>query len=425
MYEQLKGKKLLVIGSEEVDCNIVNSAHELGVYVIVCDGNKRSDKTPAKNIADESWDINYSHITEIGDKCLANKVDGVLAGYSEFRVMSACKIAQYIGTPFYATLNQIELTRNKRKFKDECIKYGIKIPKDYCFNTPPSEKEIDKIDFPVIVKPTDYAGRKGVCVCYNKEQLIKAIGKALDYSESKTVIVEDYIIGTEFSSVYSLSNGETSLSCFNEKFLLEQQTNKSGLCELAVSSSRRLDDYISKCDPYVRNFIKGIGAENGVMFFQGIITEKDFYIFEMGYRLNGGNDYVQEELNNNISYMKMLISYSLTGNMGDDLSKDNPFFNKVYSTYIMYAKSGIVDKVICNIDTSYPGIDAVHICASKQTEFREDGTTAQRAFSFKISAKSLQETATLIKHIQKNVQLTDKDGNSLLLEDFDTNRLFS
>ena len=120
----------------------------------------------------------------------------------------------------------------------------------------------------------------------------------------------------------------------------------------------------------------------------------------------------------------MLISYSLTGKMGDDLSKDNPFFDKLYSTYIMYAKTGIVDNVICNVNTTYPGIDAVHIFASKNKEFKEDGTTAQKAFSFKLSANTLQETGALIKYIQKNVQLLDEKENSLLLSSFDIGRLF-
>ena len=351
MYEELRGKKLLVIGSEEVDSNIVNAAHELGVYVVVADGKTKSMETPAKNIADDSWDINYTHTEEIGKKCIENGIDGVIAGYSEFRVMAACKIAQYIERPFYATIEQIELTRNKRKFKDECLKYGIKTPNDYCFNEPPTENEIERISFPVIVKPTDYAGRKGITVCYSKDELKKAVKTALDYSESKTVIVEDYIIGTEFSAIYSLSDGNVSFSCFNEKYILENGSKKSALCELAVSPSHYLNDYLDKCDPFVRKFINGIEAKNGVMFFQGIISNDEFYVFEMGYRLNGGNDYIQAELNNGISYMKMLISFSLTGKMGDNLSKDNPFFKKIYSTYIMYAHTGTVKEMKCDIST--------------------------------------------------------------------------
>ena len=422
MYEQLKNKKLLVIGSEEVDCNIVNAAHELGIFVFVVDGKTKSKNTPAKLIADESWDIDYTKIEEIGQKCIENHIDGVIAGYSEFRVMAACKIADYINKPFYAKMEQIELTRNKRRFKDECIKYGVKVPRDYCFNSPPSKDESDAISFPVIVKPTDYAGRKGITICDDRTKLNEAIDEALRFSESKTVIVEEYIDGTEFSAIYSLSDGQISLSCFNEKYLLTHNGKKSALCELAVSPSKFLERYIKECDPYVRKFIDGIGARNGVAFFQGIITDTDTYIFEMGYRLNGGNDYVQAELNNNISYMKMLISYALTGKMGDDLAKDNPFFSRIYSTYIMYAKAGTVKSLKCNVN-NIKGIDVVHICADPGTVYYDDGTTAQRAFSFKISADTYEETAEIIEAIQNNTQLIDTNNNNMLMGNFDVLRI--
>ena len=68
-------------------------------------------------------------------------------------------------------------------------------------------------------------------------------------------------------------------------------------------------------------------------------------------------------------------------------------------------------------------IEAVHICAEKGKHFVEDGTTAQRAFSFKIKADSLKETADIIKHIQKSIILVDENGRDLLLDPFDTNRI--
>lgn len=426
MFESLKGKKLLVIGSEEVDTNIVRAAHELGVYVIACDGKRKSELTPAKNIADESWDINYSETVAIAEKCKQANVDGVIAGYSEFRVLAACKIANAIGTPFFATEEQIEITRNKRLFKDECVKYGVRVPKDYCFNQPPTDKQIEMIKFPVIVKPTDYAGRKGVCVCYDAKQLDEAISDALRYSQSKTVIVEEYVVGIEFSAIYSLSNGRIELSCFNEKYLNEKQKKKSGLCELAVSPSiHYLDKYIQSCDSKVKDFLKGINAKNGVAFFQGIMNNDGFWIFEMGYRLNGGNDYVQTELSNNISYMKMLISYCLTGDMGDNLDKENPYFKKFYLTYIIYSHEGTVGNCTCTVDINHKGIDVIHICPVIGEKIIEDGTTAQRAFSFKITAESLNEAAEIIHYINRNVSVTNENGANMLFEEFDTNRILS
>ena len=93
---------------------------------------------------------------------------------------------------------------------------------------------------------------------------------------------------------------------------------------------------------------------NGVAFFQGIATDDEFYIFEMGYRLNGGNDYFIAEKENGISYMKMLISYSLTGDMGDDLSKDDPHFSKYYSNYLIYLHGGKIGKYASTVIRTGP-----------------------------------------------------------------------
>ena len=119
MYEDLKGKKLLLVGSEETDSCIVRIAQSLGIYVIAVDGTTTSEKTIAKLAADEAWDIDYNDTKEIARKAFEEHVDGVIAGYSENRVLAACRIANAIGTPFYATEEQIEITRNKRKFKEE------------------------------------------------------------------------------------------------------------------------------------------------------------------------------------------------------------------------------------------------------------------------------------------------------------------
>lgn len=423
MYENLRGKKLLVIGSEELDACIVRTAQSLGVYVIAVDGKPKSASTFAKNEADESWDMDYSDTEAVSRRCLESGVDGVIAGYSEHRVLAACKIANAIGTPFYATQQQIELTRNKRRFKDECAKYGVLVPRDYCFNDAPTEEQLAAMEYPVIVKPTDYGGRKGITVCYDRETLDAAIPYAMKLSGSHTIIVEDYITGIEFAAVYSLSAGQISLSCFNEKYLNEQQTRKSGLCDLALTPSALLDDYLQQTDGSVKDFLRGIGARDGVAFFQGIADGERFWIFEMGYRLNGGNDYFLVEQCNGISYMKMLISHALTGSMGDDLSKDNPHLTTYHSNFPLYAHAGTVATVAYTGEENYPGVHEVHINKVPGDRIVEDGSTGQRAFSFKLSANSLDELARLINYVQSHVVLTDAEGNNLMFAPFDTGRL--
>lgn len=423
MYENLKGKKLLVIGSAEEDSNIVKVAKSLGVYVIAADGKPKSETTFAKNVADEDWEVDYSDTEKIGEMCKAAGVDGVLAGYSEFRVLAGAKLAKYLGKPYFATEEQIELTRNKDNFKKACKKYDVPVPGDFLITGDGKDFDVTQVEYPVIVKPTDYGGRKGITICYTTEELEKAIPYALKYSQSKTAIVEEYIEGLEYVAIYTMKDGEISLSCLNEKYINDDQERKTGLCDLAVNPSALLPEYIETTDKAVRAFLKGIGAQNGMAMFQGIANDKACYVFEMGYRLNGGNDHYLIESVNGISYLKMLISHSLTGSMGDDLSKDNPFFKRYCSTFIRYIHGGVVGKSEFLGDENYPGLDKIQKVAFPGMTFVEDGSTQQRAYSFKISADSIDGIEHLINYIQDNLVVEDVDGNNMFFPRFDTGKL--
>lgn len=422
MYENLKGKKLLVIGSEEPETNIINAAHELGIYVIACDGRKKSESTFAKNIADESWDVDYSKIETIVNLSRESEVAGVLAGYSDNRVVAAQKIAEGLGTPFYANNEQLELTRDKRRFKDECKKYGIRVPMDYCPSGDCLSGEIRPAHFPVIVKPADNGGRNGITICYEEEGLENAIKYALDCSKNKKIIIEDYIEGVEFVAIYTLSDGNVSLSCFNEKYLNIHNNIKSTLCDLAITSTRFLPRF-EDTDLRIRDFLKGIGAKDGVACFQGIVNNDGFWIFELGYRLNGGNDYFFIEKERGLSYMKMLISYSLTGSMGDDIKKDDPRFSVFHANYLLYASQGTVGEIRYNGAPGKNGVDDVHIALSKGMEIGRRTNTGKKAFSFKLSSKSVSGIIDSIQYINKNAVLLDTNGKKMLLNQFDVSRL--
>lgn len=426
LTERLKNKKLLIIGGTGAEnINIINAAHEMGVYCVVVDRNTDPKTTLAKQAADEAWDMDYSDVEALAEKCRECEIDGIMAGYSEPRVLVAAKTSQILGTPFYATPEQVELTRNKRTFKDYCIKYDIPTPTDYCHGTPPTEEEKDNIKYPVIVKPTDYGGRKGITICYNREQLDKAIEYALEFSFSDTIIIEEYLQGRELMAIYTIVDGKATLSCLNEKYLTESKNNTSALCNLVLNPSKHYDEYVETIDLKVKAFLKGIKADNGVAFFQLLVAEDGIRVFEMGYRINGNNDYKDIEKFNDISYMKMLISYSLTGSMGDDNSKDNPDFGCYFCTLVFYCHAGTIGKIDYEKIKGHNAVEDIYCEIQEGKNIVEDGTTQQKAISVRLKASNLNEIAKLIEYVEANVCVESIEGKSMLFDKFDTGRLFN
>lgn len=423
MYEELKGKRLLIVGSAENVISMVNIAHELGVYVVVVDGRENWEQAPAKRVADEGWDIDYQKTDEIVERCIICGITGVLTGYSEFWVLAACRIAKGLGVPFYATEEQIKLTRNKRIFKDTCQKYGVKIPKDYCFTYPVSEEMKDNIEFPVIVKPADYGGRKGITICEERNQFDFAIEYAFSKSESGTIIIEEYLQGTEFTAIYTIVDGKISLSCLNEKYITNDQDRKTGLCDFVLTPAFFLDEFITQADQPLKDFLRGIEAINGVAFFQGMYTSRGIYVFEMGYRVNGNNDFNVIEDKNGINFMKMLINHTLTGSMGFGIEKDNPEFNGYTASLPINVHAGCAKKVDYSALCHHPNFYDIDCRIKPGKVIVEDGSTHQKVMLLKMKANSIDELHQLYDFAIANIIIEDENGKDMKFEPFDFERV--
>ena len=257
-----------------------------------------------------------------------------------------------------------------------------------------------------------------------KESLSAGMRQNQGQSKDGQIIVEEYITGTELSAVYTMADGQISLSCLNDKYNSEDQGGTSCLCDLVLTPSRYYDLYIDTVDAGIRALLKGIGAQNGVANFQMIVGEDGIRVFEMGYRVNGNDDFKVIRKNNGIDFLKMLISYSLTGAMGDDLKKDDPCFKTYNCTLCMYLHSGTVGVVSYEGLLGKKGID--DICILRQPGFVivEDGTNRQKALLVKCSANTLQEIVDLIHYIQQNMKVLNTEGADMTLKPFNTDRLF-
>ena len=425
MYGDVAGKKLLLIGSDSGNVHIIDQARKMGVYTIAIDWEKDHSKCPAKQAADEAWDMSYRDVDAVAERCRKEKVEGVLAGYSEYRVLMAARIAEKIGSPFYVTPEQVELTRNKRSFKELCRTYGVPVPADYCATGVMTEAEKAAMRYPVIVKPSDCGGRIGVSVCRTPEELEPALEEALRNSESKTVVAEEYITGRELSAIYTMADGTVSLSLINDKYMSREGPKYSTLCELALTPSKYCERYRKTVDGQVRALLKGIGMRDGVAFFQMIVNDEKIVVFEMGLRMNGGNDWKIISRYNGINQCEMLIRHSLTGTMGGGLDRDNPLFPEYVCTFLLYTHGGEVGEVDYSALRTHGKIFDAHPYLAAGKVMPDKGTTQQRAFSIKFAAKDRQELADTIRFIQQSVTVRDVNGRNMLFRPFDLKRLES
>lgn len=421
--DTLSGKKLLILGGKPAGAlDVVRIAKRLGVYTVVTD-NLAPEKSPAKLIADEAWDISTADIDALAEKAMRNKVDGVFFGVHEFNLMQAKKLCERCDFPFYATDEQLRLNFDKEFFKEMCTTVGIPVPDSYDAT---DEESLASIKYPVIVKPRDGSGGRGITICHERSELDQALSFALEYSESKQVVIEEYVVGCEITAVYTIKNGAISLSCFRDRYPTEERKQVTAQYDLSLIPSRYTQLFL---DTVHQNFVQlfhKVKAQNGCVFFQGIANQQKIVFFECGYRPNALCDYHNIAQLNGINYLEMMIAYALTGEMGlYDLSMDNPQPNSFSGIFNMTARGGVITRQD-GLDAvrSLPNVisaDYLHVIGDR---IMNNTALAQSVFRAHIFGETLSEIEDVIHAIQKIVVIEDEHGNNMLFRPFDTHRLY-
>lgn len=412
MKPSLVGKKLLIIGASPDELSLVARAQELGVFVIVTDRNLDHAMSPCKDTADEYWDIDWSDVNALEKKCREVNVDGVIAGYSEFRVENTIRLCERLGLPCYINMNQLDITRDKIMFKNCCRKNGVPVIHEY-----PLPEDVDR--FPVIVKPTDRAGSIGISVAADKEELDKAYAYALECSPSKSVIIEDFISDAiKFDSYYSIINGEIELLSTDDVF----NSAKNGLERVVqngwVLPSIHHEAYVKKVDFAIRRMIIDMGIQNGYIFFSGFATADDeFSFFECGFRLCGGHLYNYFPEIGHVNNMDLFLFHALTGDAAcikEDVKPGRPFKNV---TINVYSKAGTLAH-ISGFDKLYEIPDcrfALQIARVGQ-KCEDDKAILSKIGEAYFCSESADDLARDVERMYEIISATDENGCDMIYD---------
>lgn len=159
-------KKLLMLGTSNGSCSIVEYAKSVGIYTIVTD-NLPVEASIAKKIADEYWMISTSEIDLLEGKCRETGINAVMSGASDYNVARAIELASRLGLPSFCSEKVWHYSVDKYDFKQKCKEFNVPIPEDYIVSSALNEEDLRKVAFPVMVKPVDLSGNKGISYCHN------------------------------------------------------------------------------------------------------------------------------------------------------------------------------------------------------------------------------------------------------------------
>ena len=211
----MKQKKIMLLGGLRYLLPVIEAAHKLGYYVITC------DYIP-DNIAHKYSDgyVNVSIIDKEAVLAVAREkqIDGIMSFAVDPGVVTAAYVQDRMGLPAFGPYESVCILQNKDRFRDFLAKHGFNVPQAKGFSSiEEAMSEKYWYPWPVIVKPTDSAGSKGVTRVDRPEDLESALQTAFDHSLSGRVIVEEFIEKSGCSSdsdCFSV-NGELKFVSFS------------------------------------------------------------------------------------------------------------------------------------------------------------------------------------------------------------------
>ena len=344
---ELEGKRLLILGGSRISCEIIKHAKALGIVTGVTDWYPL-EKSPAKQIADEAYFESTADIDRMVSLIKEKKFDGVITGFTDSVLPYYAEMCEKAGLPSYGTKEQFDIFIDKEKYKALMREFDIPTIPEYNIELERFNETTADMIYPVIVKPADGSGSRGITVCENVEELKEAISFAIETSKAKELLVEQYIDNPEATIFWLFVDGEYYMMLLGNRHVKHNQEGELPLPVGYTYPASVQPKFMKEEAPKMEAMFRSVGIKNGMMFMQCKIIDGTCVVYDIGYRLTGSLEYINLKRMCGFDPLDMMITFALTGETGepDIRKKIDPYLGGKYSYNVsLLCKPGKVAEI--------------------------------------------------------------------------------
>lgn len=297
--------KLAILGASYLQEPLIQKAKKMGIqtHVFAWKSNDVGEKS-----ADFFYPISIVEKEKILCKCREIGIDGICSIASDLASVTVNYVANEMGL----TGNSMEcaqLTTNKHCMRECFEKNGDPSPKSICV-TSTGDLQNMEINYPVIVKPLDRSGSRGITMVEDPNDLEQAIEAAKQVGFDKRALVEEFVQGEEYSVECISWMGEHQLLAITKKYT----TGAPHFIEVAHLEPAGLnEELLKRVRQVVFHALDSLRIKNGASHTEvKIDSKKNIVIIEVGARMGGdciGSDLV--ELTTGIDYVQAVVQTAL------------------------------------------------------------------------------------------------------------------
>lgn len=337
----MKGK-LAILGASYLQIPLVNKAKKLGIETHVF---AWEEAAVASNLADHFYPVSILEKEKILSLCKSIRPDGIISIGSDIAMPTVNYVAKelnLIGNSLSCSL----VTTNKYEMRRQLINNKIPCPRYISFGADKIFQKdlVSELGYPLIVKPVDRSGSRGITLIESRAELETAVERAMAESFSQKVIIEECINGKEVSVEMISWKGTHHFLALTEKvttgppYFVEVEQHEPAFVQ---------DELHNKIISLTSTSLSALGVENGASHSELIITQQgELYVVEIGARMGGDNiGAYLVEMSTGYDFVKGVIDVA----MGSEplVIKNKKAFAGIY---YLTPRRGKVKEILINTD---------------------------------------------------------------------------
>lgn len=336
-------KRILILGGSQSQVQVIKEAKKMGLYTIITD---YLVDNPGQYIAHESYHVSTTDKEGVLALARTLEVDGIVCYESEAAAPTAAYVAEKLGLPSNP-YKSVEILTHKDLFKEFLRENNFNVPRAKGYHSlEEAILDFENFKMPVLIKPVDSSGSRGVSKKDSIDLLKEKVEDALSYSRKKRFIIEEYIekdgyqVGGDGFSVH----GKLVFRCFSNEHFPTPAVNP--FVPIGSSFPCNMSDHIQeKIHNEIQRVLDLLNMQTGAYNFDILVDkEENVYILEMAAR-NGG-DWIPQV----IKYATGidLLKYTIKGAMGEECSDLS--FTKTKGFWSSYVLNSLNDGIFKRVE---------------------------------------------------------------------------
>lgn len=397
--------KILVLAGGSDQIALIKELQSRGHNVVLVD---YFENPPAKKYANKHIVASTLDVDRVKEIAITEKVELITTACTDQALLTVANVSEQLGLPCYLSYQTGLNVTNKSYMKKVLSENNIPTAKFVILD----KVDVDAIkDFslPLVVKPVDCNSSKGVKRVDDIADLPKYLEEAINFSRTKTAIVEEFKTGSEISVDYYVEGDEAKLLCASTSLKIKNRKSFTILC----SDYPAITDEQEALLKIIGNQVaQTFGLKDCPLFIQMIANGTDLNVIEFSARMGGGSKYNLIRVLSGVNIMSKYVDLVLGSKPSVSPSKQVNYCKMVY----MYCNPGVFDHIEGLEELKQQGvIDTYFEYKTKGMEITHAETSGDRPAGYLITSDTAEGLQEKLNYVDSHIKVVSDKGKDIMM----------